>query len=271
MPSAIINVMERAARRASRGLLRDFGEVEQLQVSKKGPADFVSAADFAAERVLREELRKARPDFGALFEEGGGEAGADARNRWIVDPLDGTTNFLHGIPHFAISIAHEEDGEIVAALVYEPIRDESYWAEKGGGAYLNARRLRVSGRTRLAEALVATGIPFMGRRTDHRYIATLEAVMTRVAGIRRFGSAALDLAYVAAGRYEGFWEFGLAPWDIAAGILLVREAGGFVTEVDGAHDMLASGSILAGNDNIHADLGAVLRRALEDADAGTSS
>jgi myo-inositol-1(or 4)-monophosphatase len=259
---AIINVMEAAARKAARSLVHDFGEVEQLQVSKKGPSDFVSNADLKAERILRRELGKGRPRFGLLMEESGEERGEDSSNRWIVDPLDGTTNFLHGLPHFAISIAHERDGEIVAAVVHEPIREEMFWAERGTGAYLNDRRIRVSARTRLSDALIATGIPFRGRETHPRYMDTLAAVVPKIAGIRRFGSAALDLAYVAAGRYEGFWEFGLSSWDIAAGILLVREAGGLVSEVEGGAMMLETGSVLAATELLHGELGVVVRGAL---------
>jgi len=259
--SAIVNVMESAARKAARGLIRDFGEVEQLQVSKKGPADFVSAADLRAEQILRRELGKARPNFAMLLEEAGavGEAEGD---RWIVDPLDGTTNFLHGLPHFAISIAHEHRGEIVAGAILEPLRDEFFWAEKGKGAYMNGHRLRVSAREHMGEALIATGIPFKGRATNPRYLQTLDAVMGEVAGVRRFGSAALDLAYVAAGRYEGFWEFGLSPWDTAAGILLVREAGGFVTHIGGRGDPLWTGDLVAGNQSLHGELERLLRQVL---------
>ena len=261
--SPTINVMEAAARKAARGLVRDFGEVEQLQVSKKGPADFVSAADLRAERVLRTELAKARPRFGFVLEEQGEIKGVDEHNRWIVDPLDGTTNFLHGIPHFAISIAQERDGEVIAGVIYEPVRDEMFWAEKGAGAYLNDRRLRVSARTDLAASLIATGLPFKGRTTHPRYLDTLKAVMEQVAGVRRFGSAALDLAYVAAGRFDGFWEYGLSRWDIAAGVLLVREAGGFVTDLGGGDDdVLATGNVLAANGQLHSPLGSAIRAAL---------
>jgi len=263
--SAVINVMEAAARKAARGLLRDFGEVEQLQVSKKGPADFVSNADLRAERTLRRELTKARPDFGLLMEEGGAEAGADAGRRWIVDPLDGTSNFLHGLPHFAISIALEEAGEVTAGLVHAPVGDEMFWAERGRGAYLNDRRIRVSARARLADALLATGIPFKGIANHEGFLKTLAAVMPHVAGIRRFGSAALDLAYVAAGRYEGFWEYGLNPWDVAAGLILVREAGGFVTDFDGRTYRLGAPHILAGNDPLHDEIGRLLRAARAEA------
>src|SRR5258706_3215915 len=217
--SATINVMTAAALKASRGLKRDFGEVEQLQVSMKGPADFVSNADLKAEKLLRAELSKGRPGFGFLMEESGESKGSDPRHRWIVDPLDGTTNFLHGIPHFAISIALERDGEIVAGVVYEPSREEMFGAEKGIGAYLNDRRLRVSARRSLGEALIGTGLPFRGHGEHAIYTATLSRVMAATSGVRRFGAAALDLAYVAAGRFDGFWEFALSPWDIAAGLL----------------------------------------------------
>ncbi|HEU0156407.1 MAG TPA: inositol monophosphatase family protein [Stellaceae bacterium] len=267
MRSPVLNVMANAALKAARGLIRDFGEVEQLQVSVKGPGEFVSTADLKAERVLKAELRRARPSYGLLFEEGGEEAGSDPRHRWIVDPLDGTTNFLHGIPHFAISIALERDGEIVAGLVYEPIRDEMYSAEKGLGAYVNDRRLRVSARRQLGEAVIGTGMPY-GPHADHpAYLAILPAVMRATSGVRRMGAAALDLAYVAAGRFDGYWEFATSPWDIAAGILLVREAGGYVSDLSGGRDMLASGDVLAANDHLHLPLAALIREASRSAPA----
>lgn len=259
--SAIINVMERAARKAARGLLRDFGEVEQLQVSKKGPADFVSTADHKADSILRAELKRARPGFGLLLEESGEEKG-DGVHRFIVDPLDGTTNFLHGLPHFAISIGLEREGEIIAGVVLEPVKDELYWAEKGAGAFVNDHRLRVSARGQLTEALVGTGIPFHGYGDHESFLATFGAVMPAVAGIRRLGTASLDMAYVAAGRLDGFWEFGLKPWDLAAGLIIVREAGGFVSEIDGGRNVLASGNVLATNDMLHKPLGDLLRTAL---------
>src|SRR6478672_10916954 len=217
--SALMNVMVGAARKAGRSLARDFGEVEQLQVSLKGPANFVSAADTRAEEILHKELIRARPGYGLLLEEHGEVEGADRTHRFIVDPLDGTTNFLHGIPHFAISIALERDGEIIAGVIYEPTRDEMFWAEKGIGAYLNDRRLRVSARRQLAEAVIGTGLPFAGRGDPPKYLATLTRVMAATSGVRRIGAAALDLAYVAAGRFDGFWEYGLFPWDVAAGLL----------------------------------------------------
>jgi myo-inositol-1(or 4)-monophosphatase len=262
MRPPIINVMDGAARKAARSLIHDFGEVEQLQVSRKGPADFVSEADRRAEEILRRELGKARPEFSMLLEESGAIGDPDSDNRWIVDPLDGTTNFLHGIPHFAISIAHEENGELVAGMIYEPLRDELFWAVRGGGAFLNNRRLRVSARRDMGDAVLATGIPFGDRPGKNEILAALVPVMARTAGLRRFGAASLDLAYVAAGRYDAFWEFGLAPWDVAAGILLVREAGGFVTDIEGRGDPLNGDSILAANDGLFDPVERMLRDAI---------
>jgi myo-inositol-1(or 4)-monophosphatase len=259
--STLINVMSRAADKAARGLKRDFGEVEQLQVSVKGPGDFVSTADTKAERVLRQELSRARPDYGFLMEESGASAGSDSEHRWIVDPLDGTTNFLHGLPHFCISIALERAGEVVAAVILDPVKDETFWAEKGIGAYLNDRRLRVSSRRQMTNALIATGTPF-GQRADRpRYLRQFDAIMANVADVRRLGAAALDLAYVAAGRYDGFWEYGLHPWDVAAGWLLVREAGGYISEPDGEGNPVDSGDVLAANDHLHGLLRTTLRQA----------
>ena len=258
--SGLITVMTRAARKAAPRLRRDFGEVEQLQVSRKGPADFVSMADKQAEQSVVEELTKARPGWGLWLEEGGSIEGDPTKPRWIVDPIDGTTNFLHGIPHFAISIAVQEPkpgggwGEITQGLVYQPLTDESFWAEKGRGAWLHDRRLRVSSRKHLDEALIATGIPFFGHGHMDRFEKILGAVAPEVAGVRRFGSAALDLAWVAAGRYEGFWEEDLQFWDIAAGILLVREAGGFVTDFRGGDAGIAKGQVLAANGELHSKL-----------------
>jgi len=252
--TALWTVMTGAAQKAARGLKRDFGEIEQLQVSQKGPSDFVSAADLRAEKVLRTELAKARPKFGFVLEEGGEVKGEDAHHRWIIDPIDGTTNFLHGIPHFAISIGLEMDGEVIAALVYNPIVEEMYYAEKGKGAFLNDKRLRVSSRSHLADSLIATGIPFNGLPGHKPFLKQLERVMSSVAGVRRMGAASLDLAYVAAGRCEGFWERGLKPWDIAGGLLLVREAGGFITDFAGGKNMLESGDVVAANPKIHKQL-----------------
>jgi myo-inositol-1(or 4)-monophosphatase len=257
--SAILNVMVGAAMKAARGLKRDFGEVENLQVSKKGPADFVSAADVRAEQVIRMELERARPGYGFLMEESGETRGTDPQHRWIVDPLDGTTNFLHGIPLFAISIALERQGRLAAAVVYNPISDELFAAERGAGAFLNDRRLRVAARTHLVDAVVATGVPHAGRGGHDQFVKELAAVMPVVAGIRRCGAAALDLAWLAAGRFDGFWERNLSPWDVAAGMLLIREAGGFVTDLDGGEAIFESGHIVAGNEAIHRQLLALLK------------
>ena len=253
--------MEAAARKAARALLHDFGEVEQLQVSRKGPADFVSNADLTAEKTLRAELSRARPNYGFLMEESGSTKGTEDA-RWIVDPLDGTTNFLHGIPHFAIVIALEQAGEITAGLILDPIRDELFCAEKGTGAFLNQRRLRVSGRTNLKDSVIATGIPYLGRGDHALFSAELAAVMAEVSGVRRFGAAALDLAYVAAGRYDGYWERDISPWDVAAGTLMVREAGGYVSPIGGkGADAVTGASIVAANDQLHAPLDRLLRQA----------
>ena len=272
--SGLIRVMERAARKAGTRLRRDFGEIEHLQVSRKGPSDFVSKADQAAERTIWDELRTARPDWGFLMEEGGEIAGADGKPRFIVDPLDGTTNFLHGIPHFAISIAVQEPtldgkgwGEVTAGIVYNPITDESFWAEKSRGAWLQDRRLRVSSRRYLDEALIATGIPFSGRGDMGEWIRIYSEIGPRVAGIRRVGAASLDLAWVAAGRYDGFWESALAPWDTAAGCLLVREAGGFVSDYKGRSHPICDETVLAGNDQLHSKLHKLVAGTLK---AGTS-
>ena len=249
--SALLNVMSDAARKAARGLNRDFGEVAELQVARKAPADFVSAADLKAEQVLFEALSKARPGYSFLGEERGMVEGTDNTHTWIVDPIDGTTNFLHAIPHFAINIALQREGAIVAAVTYNPATNELFWAEKGKGCYVNDKRLRVAARTRLDDALLATGIPFLGHGQHARFLKELHQISQRVAGVRRFGSAALDLAWVAAGRYDGYWERDLKPWDIAAGILMVTEAGGKVTDAEGGQEMLATGSIVAGNLEIH--------------------
>ncbi len=257
LQSAVINVMEKAAKKAGIKLSRDFGEVEHLQVSRKGPADFVSKADLRAEKTIVEELKLARPQFGFILEEGEDIPPQDGNNSvWIIDPLDGTSNFLHGIPHFATSIALEQGGELTAAVIYNPITDDLFWAEKGRGAYLNNRRLTVSSRKNLTECLLATGIPFHGCAHQDTFITNLEHIMGEVAGVRRFGAAALDLAWVAAGRYDGFWEEGLKSWDIAAGVLIVREARGMVSEFDGRAKMLQTGQIIATNGAIH---GAVTR------------
>ena len=257
--SALMNVMDQAARKAARGLSRDFGEVENLQVSVKGPADFVSAADTRAEQVLFEELSRARPDYGFLMEERGAVEGADKTHRWIIDPLDGTTNFLHGIPLYAISIALERDGEIVAGLIYNPASNETFTAERGKGAYLDDRRIRVAGRTTLDDAVIATGIPHRGKPDHVQFLSECGIMMARSAGLRRMGAASLDLAWLAAGRFDGFWERNLQAWDLAAGIIMIKEAGGYVTGLGGKPDMLATGGIVAGNEQIHRALSGVLK------------
>ena len=261
--SPALNVMMTAARKAGRKLARDFGEVENLQITPKGPADFVTSADERTERMLVAELSRARPNYNFLVEEQGAIEGSDKSHRFIIDPLDGTTNFLHGIPHFSISIALEREGQIVSAVVYNPVTDEMFFAERGQGAFLNDRRLRVAARKLLRESLFSTGIPFLGRDGHEGFLKELGAVMGVSSGVRRFGSAALDLAYVAAGRYDGFWERGLAPWDIAAGMLLVREAGGVVTDLSGRTRMLETGDVLAANETLHPQLLKLLKSAVE--------
>ncbi len=259
--SALLNVMVQAAMKAGRSLVRDFGEVQNLQVSMKGPADFVSNADRKAEEIVFQELSRARPDWGFLMEERGAVEGKDAQHRWLVDPLDGTTNFLHGIPHFAVSIALERDGQIVAGVILNPALDELYTAEKGGGAFLNDRRIRVAARQRVNEMVFGTGMPFLGRGDHARFLYEMRHVMAECSGIRRIGTASLDLAYVAAGRFDGFWERALGPWDIAAGAILVREAGGFVTDVEGNPFDAMKGAILCGNEFAHKALGELVKRA----------
>ena len=265
--SGLLTIMERAARKAGPRLRRDFNEVQQLQVSRKGPADFVSQADRRAEQTVYEELSKARPDWGFLMEERGEVAGDPAKPRFIVDPLDGTTNFLHGVPHFAISIAVEEPlpngkREITTALTYQPLTDESFWAEKGRGAWLQDQRLRVSARRDLADSLIATGIPFLGHGDFPEWTRIFGAVAPQVAGIRRLGAATLDFAWVAAGRFDAFWESSLSPWDYAAGLLLVREAGGYVTDFRGGDRFGERNEFLAASDALHSKLHKLVAGAL---------
>ena len=249
--SALLKVMSDAARKAARGLNRDFGELSELQVSRKAPADFVSAADIKAEQAVFEALEKARPGYSFLGEERGLVEGTDKTHTWIVDPLDGTTNFLHAIPHFAINIALEREGVVVAAVTYNPVTNELFWAEKGKGCFVNDKRLRVAGRKHLDESVLGTGIPFLGHGQHARFLKELHQISQRVAGVRRFGAASLDLAYVAAGRLDGFWERDLKPWDMAAGVLMITEAGGKVTNADGGDDIMGSGSICAANLELH--------------------
>jgi myo-inositol-1(or 4)-monophosphatase len=257
--SALLNVMVKAARRAGRNLKRDLGEIENLQVSLKGPANFVSMADKRAEETLYDELTKARPGYGFIGEEGGTREGTDKANVWIVDPLDGTTNFLHGIPHFAVSIALQREGALIAGLVYNPANDDLFLAEKGKGAYLNDQRLRVAARKKLNESVIACGLPHIGRGDFDVATQELSAIQPQVAGLRRFGAAALDLAWVAAGRLDGYWERNLSSWDMAAGMVLVREAGGFVTDIEGGDKIFETRDIIAGNDYVHRELVKILK------------
>lgn len=257
--SANLNIMIKAARKAGRALVKDFREVENLQVSMKGAGDFVSRADLNAEKLLKEELRGARPTYGWLAEEGGGEDGEDPTRRWIVDPLDGTTNFLHGLPHWAISIALEHKGQIVAGVVFDPAKDEMFFAEKGAGAWMNESRLRVSGRHRMIESIFATGVPFGGRSDLPMTLQDIARLAPACAGIRRWGSAALDLAYVAAGRYDGFWERRLNAWDLAAGLIIVKEAGGLTEAIKPGASIIEDGEVIASNDAIFTSFAKAVR------------
>ncbi len=264
--SALLNVMTQAAMKAGRSLSRDFGEVQNLQVSMKGPGDFVTNADLKAEKIARQELDKARPGFGFLMEESGETKGRDLQNRWIVDPLDGTSNFLHGLPHYCTSIALEREGEVVAGVIYNPINDELFVAERGQGAYVNDTRMRVAARRNLSECIVSTHIPHWGKEGHLDFLAQEKKIMKSVSGIRCTGSTALDLAYVAAGRIDGCWQVGPDPWDFAAGMILIREAGGFVTDIEGGKNMFSTHSILAGNDYVHA----ALKERIEEAKSTTA-
>ncbi len=257
--SPLMTVMVDAVMKASKSLRRDFGELENLQVSRKGPGDFVSLADHRAENILRESLEKARPDFGFVMEEGGQIAAKDGEHRWHIDPLDGTTNFLHGIPHFCVSLGLERMGTLIAGVIHDPAKDELFIAERGKGAFLNNRRLRVSGRLDVVDGVFGTGIPTISKSNHPLYLKKLATVMARSSGIRRMGAAALDLAYVAAGRFDGYWETGLQTWDMAAGIVLVREAGGFVSDLQGKDQMMVSQSLACGNEAMHKALLAMVK------------
>lgn len=257
--SANLNIMIKAARKAGRSLVKDFREVENLQVSMKGAGDFVSKADLAAEKILKEELMGARPTYGWLAEEGGGEDGQDPTRRWIVDPLDGTTNFLHGLPHWAVSIALEHKGQVVAGVIFDPSKDEMFFAEKGAGAWMNEGRLRVSGRAKMIESIYATGLPFGGRADLPDTLQELARLLPVCAGVRRWGSAALDMAYVAAGRYDGFWERRLNAWDLAAGVVIVREAGGLVEPLDPKGDILGDGNVVCANEPMFSGFAKIVR------------
>ncbi|MGB0798889.1 MAG: inositol monophosphatase family protein [Planktomarina sp.] len=257
--SANLNVMMKTARKAGRTLLKDFTEVEQLQVSTKGPGDFVTRADKQAEETIREDLMEARPSYGFLGEEGSSIEGEDPTRRWIVDPLDGTTNFLHGLPHWAVSIALEHKGQIVAGVIYDPVKDEMFYAEKGQGAFMNESRMRVSARHRMNECLFATGLPFAGRGDLPDTLQDLARILPATSGVRRFGAASLDLAYVAAGRYDGFWERRLKVWDIAAGIIIVKEAGGLLEPMNPEGDELTDGALIAANEAVFSTFAKVVR------------
>src|SRR5580693_5231488 len=257
--SALVNVMVKAARRAGRSLKRDLGEIEHLQVSLKGPANFVTMADKRAEEMLYEDLIKARPGYGFIGEEGGTREGQDKSHTWIVDPLDGTTNFLHGIPQFAISIGLQREGTMIAGLIYNPANEELYLAERGKGAFLNDQRLRVAGRRKLDECVVACGLPHIGRGDHELSRLEMTAIQNRVAGLRRFGAASLDMAFIAAGRLDGYWERNLQAWDMAAGQIIVREAGGIVSGFEGNDDALTSGNVICGNEYVHAELLKILQ------------
>ncbi len=257
--SALINVMVKAARHAGRSLKRDLGEVEHLQVSLKGPANFVTMADKRAEELLYQDLAKSRPGYGFIGEEGGARAGDDKTHTWIVDPLDGTTNFLHGIPHFAISIGLQREDTLIAGVIYNPANEELYTAERGKGAFLNDQRLRVAGRRKLGECVIGCGLPHMGRGDLDLSRLELTEIQARVAGLRRFGSASLDMAFVATGRLDGYWERNLQPWDMAAGQVIAREAGGIVTGIEGNDDALRSGNVICGNEFVHAELLKILK------------
>ncbi|WP_298257586.1 inositol monophosphatase family protein [Bradyrhizobium sp.] len=259
LQSALLNVMVKAARRAGRSLKRDLGEIENLQVSMKGPANFVSLADKRAEEMLYEDLAKARPGYGFIGEEGGSREGADKSHTWIVDPLDGTTNFLHGIPQFAISIALQREGTVIAGVIYNPANDELYTAERGKGAFFNDQRLRVAGRRKLNECVLACGLPHIGRGNHELSRQEMTELQNRVAGLRRFGAASLDMAFVAAGRLDGYWERNLQPWDMAAGQIMVREAGGIVSGIAGDDDPLITRSVICGNEFVHAELVKILK------------
>ncbi|MCB8822364.1 inositol monophosphatase family protein [Microvirga rosea] len=258
--SPLMTVMTDAVMKASRSLKRDFGEVENLQVSRKGPGDFVSAADRKAEKILREALEKARPDYGFVMEESGVVVGKDQSHRWHIDPLDGTTNFLHGLPHFALSVGLERDGQVVAGVIYDPAKDELFIAEKGKGAYLNNRRIRVAARNDMADAVIACGLPHIGKGDHGLFLRESSVVMGYAGGMRRWGAAALDLAYVACGRLDAYWERGLNSWDVSAGILMIREAGGFISDADGGPNPLATGSVACGNEVLHRELLALLKK-----------
>ena len=250
MDSPLINIMVKAAKKASRGLRRDFNELENLQVMTKGTADFVTASDIRTQNIIFDELSYAKPDWSFVMEESKQVIGNKPDSKFIIDPIDGTTNFMHGNPNFAISIAAEIDNKLEAALIYSPITDEMFLAERGKGAFLNDKRIRVASRKKLSESILITGIPHLGRGDRDLFLKEIEILIPEVAGIRRSGSAALDLAWVAAGRYDVFWERGLEVWDIAAGILLIREAGGYAQGLNGKDSDMWNGNLISGNEDI---------------------
>ena len=259
LSSANINVMVKACRKAAKTLIRDFGEIENLQVSIKGPGDFVTASDKKVEKILIDELQKARPNYSILSEEIG-KINNDESFKWIIDPIDGTSNFLHGIPHFAISIGLEHDGEIICGIIYDPIKDEMFVAEKGNGSYLNNQRIRVSSRSKLENCIIFTGGPKIGVKNRELFLKEYNNVSSKVpTSIRKLGSASLDMAYVAAGRCDGFWQRDLKYWDIAAGIILVRESGGFVTDFKGEKGYIQNKTILVTNSKINNEMIEILK------------
>ena len=258
--SANINVMVNACRKASKTLIRDFGEVEKLQVSPKGPGDFVSASDKKVEKILIEELQKAKPNYSILSEEIG-EIKNDDEFRWIIDPIDGTANFLHGIPHFGISVGLEQNKEIICGVIYDPIKDEMFMAEKGNGSYVNNQRIRVSARNKLEECIIFTGGPKHSSKEQKLSLEEYKKFSLHVpTPIRKLGSASLDMAYVAAGRCDGFWQRNLNYWDIAAGIIIIKEAGGFITDFEGKDSYVENKTILATNSKITEEMIKVLKQ-----------
>lgn len=259
--SPLMSMMIKAAEKAARALVRDFGEVEQLQISRKGPGDFVTAADKRSEKIIFEELKYARPDFSFLMEESGEVKGKDTDNVWIIDPLDGTHNFMHGVPHWCISIALENKGKVLLGLVYDPIKDEMFRAEKGLGAFVNNKRLRASGRNTFESAMVVSGNIRPVKEDNNLFTKEMDAITAKVPFVRRFGAAALDLSYVAAGRVDGFWERHLKPWDVAAGQLIVKEAGGLVSSIENEENVIYSGSLISGNQSLYPDLRKILKSA----------
>ena len=246
-----MNIISRACMKASRSLIRDFGEIENLQVSSKGPGDFVSSADKRTEKIIIEELLKTHPDYGILTEESGVINKENKKNRWVIDPIDGTMNFLNGIPHFAISIGYEEENEIKCGVIFDPIKNEMFLAEKGNGAYLNNSRIRVSNKKNINDSILVTGGPKSSSKIKDEIFSEYVEISKKIPHIRKFGSAALDIAYVACGRFDGFWQRELSFWDIAAGIIILKEAGGLINFFGTDSNEPIKRNILASNSNIH--------------------